>query len=193
MPLLTWDMPGVTFDDPRGLTWDGELPNPPEPPIAMPNDNRISATLSAADKTAILDAIQTIQDKLPFLINLTKHERMTLPKMSDKTMAFDAKCASYMASNPALVPGFVDLAEVAKDRALALQLFDILNELRPLCEAVDDTAMIVNSEVWMADLSFYQNARQAAKRGVLGADSIYDDLAQRFPGRPQAPANPPNP
>ena len=42
--------------------------------------------------------------------------------------------------------------------------------------------MRVGSEIWMADLSFYQTVRQASKRDVPGADTIYDDLKVRFPG-----------
>ena len=37
-------------------------------------------------------------------------------------------------------------------------------------------------EIWLADLSFYQTVRQAARRDVPGADTIYDDLKARFPG-----------
>lgn len=63
-----------------------------------------------------------------------------------------------------------------------LVLADIWRELRQLCEKVDDTLMLVGSEIWMADLSFYQTVKQAARRDVGGADTLYDDLKQRFPG-----------
>ena len=54
--------------------------------------------------------------------------------------------------------------------------------------------MVVNSELWMADLAYYQNVRQAAKRGIAGAQAIYDDLKKRFPGRGGAgPAKPQTP
>jgi hypothetical protein len=87
-----------------------------------------------------------------------------------------------MASAPNLVPPFVDPAEVTKDRNLRLALADILRETRKLCEKLDDTLLLVGSEIWMADLSFYQTVRQAARRDVPGADTIYDELKQRFPG-----------
>ena len=38
-------------------------------------DHRISTSLSQADQQAVLDAINTIRAKLPFLINLTIEER----------------------------------------------------------------------------------------------------------------------
>lgn len=173
-----------------GLVWNGLAPNTY---TAMPSDNRLSVTLAAADKTAVLDAIQTIRTKLPFLLNLTPEERKALPKMGDKTLAFDQKCAGYMAARPELVPGFISTAELAKDRALAADLNDIARELEQVSEAVNDTVMLALSEAYMADLSFYQSVRQAAQRGVTGIDVIYSDLNQRFPGRPKAAATPATP
>jgi hypothetical protein len=164
-----------------GLTWNGTAPDSNK---SMPSDNRISASIAAADKTAVLDAIQTIRTKLPFLVNLTPDERKQLPKVGDKTLAFDQKCAGYMSAHPELVPGFVSTEELAKDRTLAMDLADIARELDQAAEGVNDTIMLALSEAYMADLSFYQNVRQAAQRGVVGIDTIYSDLNQRFPGRP---------
>jgi hypothetical protein len=88
----------------------------------MPDDNRISASLTDANKTAILQKIADLRASLPVLVNLTPAERQQLPKLGGKTLGFDEKCASYMAQNPRLVPGFVDLAELDKDRALRTPL-----------------------------------------------------------------------
>jgi hypothetical protein len=133
---------------------------------------------------------------LPFLINLTKDERFTLPKLGSSSLAFDEQCASYMASAPNLIPPFVTATEVAKDRALRLVLSDLLRGAKKLCEKLDDSLMLVGSEIWLADLSFCQTVRQAAKRDVPGADTIYDDLKERFPGvagDPEEPTPTPTP
>lgn len=166
----------------------------------MPNDNRISAEVTAANKTAIMTKITEIGALLPFLINLTKDERIQLPKLGASSLAFDEQCASYMATAPNLIPPFVTAAEVTKDRALRMVLSDVFRELKKLCEKVDDSLMLVGSEIWMADLSFYQTVRQAARRDVPGADTIYDDLKERFPGlsgdpevEPPTPPTPPTP
>lgn len=148
----------------------------------MPNDNRLSAEVTAANKTVILTKLTEIDTILDFLINLTKDERIKLPKLGATSLAFDEQCASYMATAPNLIPPFVDPAEVTKDRNLRLVLADLLRETRKLCEKLDDSLLLVGSEIWMADLSFYQTVRQAAKRDVPGADTIYDDLKERFPG-----------
>ncbi len=162
----------------------------------MPNDNRVSAELTATNKTAILTKITEIKALMPFLLNLTKDERIQLPKLGAASLAFDEQCKSYMTSAPNLVPPFVSVVEVDKDRALRLALADILREVGKLYEMVDDTHLLVGSEIWLADLSFYQTVRQAARRDVAGADSVYDELKVRFPGvggDPEEPETPPSP
>lgn len=187
---LTWDSLEAVWDA-EGLTWDGDLPE--TKPNPMPNDNRISAVLTAQNKTAILSKITEIKALLPFLINLTKAERIQLPKLGPASLAFDEHCASYMNSAPNLVPPYVDAAEVSKDRALRVDLAEVARELRKLLEQVDDTVMLVGSEIWMADLSFYQTVRHAARRDVAGADTVYDDLKERFPGTGGDPEEEPTP
>lgn len=183
---LAWDTPGIT--------WDGAVPSNPNPdPHPMASDNRISVSITPAQKTAIEDAIAALKTTLEgIVINLTNEERRTLPKIADKTLAFDEKCKGYMASRPELVPGFVDQAELTKDRGLIADLLPCLRELAPICEGLEDTISLAYTDVYMADLSFYANVRQASRRGVAGANTIYDDLKARFPGRPRtdAPAPP---
>ena len=62
-------------------------------------DNRISATLSQADQQAVLSAINTIRQKLPFLIDLSPEERHTLPKMGDKSRGFVSQALDLASLN----------------------------------------------------------------------------------------------
>jgi len=96
-----------------------------------------------------------------------------------------------MVSNPEFMPGFIEMTEVNKDRALMGQLMEFHPQLQAAFEAVDDTVMIVGSEMYMADLAYYQSVREATRRGRPGAETIYNDLKQRFPGSNPAPATPP--
>jgi hypothetical protein len=191
---LTWDSLNLAYDTP-GLTWDAVAPTP-QPNPTMSIDNRISKTVSPAQKSAIEAAIAALHTALTtpenLLTNLTTEERRTLPKIGDKTMAFDDKCKTYMAQHPELIPNFVDMAEMAKDRALVAALLPCLRDLAPLCEGLDDTITVASSDNYMADLAFYQSTKVAAKRGVVGSDTIYTDLKERFPGRAQ-PTPPPTP
>lgn len=148
----------------------------------MSSDNRISAVLSDEDVAAVQAAVGAIRAKLPFLVTLSAQERKELAKMGPKSVGFDEKCATYMGNRPEFVPGFVDPAEVLKDRTLRAQLLRFAAELETLAGSVDDTLHLVSSEVWMADLAYYQSVREAAHRGRDGAQNIYEDLRHRFPG-----------
>jgi hypothetical protein len=148
----------------------------------MTSDNKVSANIAVGDINEILAAIQTIRTKLPFLVSVNNQERREMAKLGDKSKGFDQKCAVYMASNPEFLPGFIELPEVNKDRALLDQMMQFFPALKAICEAVDDTVMVVNSELWMADLAYYQTVREAARRSRPGADTIYRSLKERFPG-----------
>jgi hypothetical protein len=158
----------------------------------MASDNRISLEITAAQKTAIVDAVMALKAALQGItINLTKEERQSLPKVGDKTLAFDEKCKAYMASRPELVPGFIDMAELAKDRKTVADLLPCLQEIAPICEGLEDTVSLAYTDIYIADLAFHANVKQAAKRGVPGTDTIYDDLKARFPGRTRTEPTPP--
>ena len=148
----------------------------------MSSDNRISEELSDEQVTTVQGALATIRGALPFLLTLSAQERRELPRLGPKSVGFDEKCVTYMTNRAQFVPGFVDLAEVQKDRALRSQLLRFAAELQTLAASVDDTLQLVASEVWMADLAYYQSVREAAHRGRDGAQDVYDDLRQRFPG-----------
>jgi hypothetical protein len=148
----------------------------------MSNDNRISAVMSDDDVSIVQAALTSIRGALPFLVTLSVQERRELPKMGPKSIGFDEKCTTYIANRPEFVPGFVELAELQKDRTLRAQLLRFAAELETLASSVDDTLQLVSSEVWMADLAYYQTVKEAAHRGRAGAQDVYNDLSARFPG-----------
>lgn len=194
MPLpLTWDSTLVWDDPSPGIAWDA-MASTPSTNRPMASDNRISLTITAAQKTAIVNAVTALKTALDGIItNLSVDERRSLPKIGDKSVAFDEKCAAYMASRPELVPSFLDTAEMTKDRQLVADLLPCFRELAPLCEGLEDTITLAQSDNMVGDLAFYQNVQAAAKRGVPGTDTILADLKTRFPGRPKATPPAPTP
>jgi hypothetical protein len=150
----------------------------------MPNDNQVSAVLTDQNVTDILGHITAIETLLPFLISRAAGDNNVM--LGDKSVAFDEKCANYMASNPEFIPGYVDPAEVIKDRALRGQFAKFLPQLQLLASKADDTYDVVGNEMMMADLAYYNSTGDAAKRGKTSAGDIHDDLATRYPGRPAA-------
>lgn len=98
----------------------------------------ISATLAQTDRDAVLQAISTIKEKLPFLVDLSSDDRKTLPKMGDKSRAFVSKALEVAAQNPEFLPRSFDLEEMWKDVQLFEALYPVLLSLTQLQELVDD-------------------------------------------------------
>jgi hypothetical protein len=141
-------------------------------------DNRISTQLSAADQAAVLAAVKTIRDKLPFLIDLTLEERRSLPRMGDKSRAFVTQALTIAQQNEDILPRTFDVAEMRKDVELVQALEPILASLVQLQELVDDTYVTVGSEAYTSALLVYQYAKASGKGAAL--DNLLDALGQRF-------------
>lgn len=171
--------------------WGPVTVNPP-PYKAMPESNRISATLVTAAITAINGAITTIRTNLPFLLSLTIDERKRLPKLGDGRVALLEDALPLMVAHPDLVPTYMEIAEVTKDRDLRNALDPIFNSLATLCQDVEDTEILVGSELYNAIRGFYLNCQEAAKRGATTAQAVVDVLSKYFarPGRPPKPPTP---
>jgi len=164
----------------KTLSWNGLAPNPNQ---TMAQENQLSFTITAQQMTDILAAIATLKQKLSFVIGLTNQQRHDMLKLGDKTVGFEEKCATYMANRPDLIPPYIDMAELAKDRAARGQVATIMRALGEVTQSLDDTDMQLSHEILMPDLSFYNNVQLSAHNKVPGAQPIYDDLSQRFPGR----------
>jgi hypothetical protein len=147
------------------------------------NENRISATLSQTDQQAVLDAINTIRTKLPFLVDLSPEDRHALPKMGDKSRGFVSQALDVATQNADILPRNFDVAEMRKDVELVASLSPIMTALAQLFELVEDTYMEVGSEAYTSALLVYQYTRAGGKGAAL--DSALDALGQRFARKSQ--------
>ncbi|MGC1375776.1 MAG: hypothetical protein WA821_06125 [Anaerolineales bacterium] len=160
--------------------------------------HRISASLSPDDQEAILAAIATIKQRMPFLIDLTLKERRALPKLGDKSYAFVSKAVEMAAQNPGFLPRAFDVDEARRDMQLFEAMQPIALALMQLYELVDDTRLAVGSEAYMAALTIYNYARTGGQDQAL--DTLAAELGHRFahkapaaapaPAAPDAPATP---
>ncbi|MEH1943511.1 MAG: hypothetical protein V7L01_25285 [Nostoc sp.] len=141
-------------------------------------ENRISASLSPADKEAVMQAIATIREKLPFLVDLTTEERRTMLKMGDKSRAFVSKALEVATQNPNFLPRSFDLEEMRRDLTLFETLYPVLLSLTQLQELVDDTCIASASEAYAAALAVYSYAK--ASGDVTGLDAVIDEMGRRF-------------
>lgn len=179
---LAWNTPGVL--------WSGTVANPTTTP--MSDANKISQIITAQERTTVLAAFVTIKTALPWLRNLTPAQSRAMPTLGTERGGMDETFAMEMAAHPEFVPGFTDMAELEKDRELWLGLSEFLACAKELHDSLQDTQQIAGSDIYGAYLAFYQNVRQAAKRAITGAETVYQNLRRFFPGgsAPTPPAPP---
>lgn len=185
---LTWNA-AWSWNQP-GLSWNGVAPNPPH---TMPNDNRVSATIAPADKTAFLGHVTDATALLPFLINLTPAERRRLPGIGVERAGMLDDFSMAMAAHPTLVPSYVNMTEVNKDLTLVRDLMPLLDAATELCEKLDDTMKATSSDLFVAFTAFYANVKEARRRNVPGSDAIYAQLAPYFARSGGSTPPPPTP
>ncbi len=140
--------------------------------------NRISASLTPEDRQAVLAAIATIKEKLPFLLRLSPEESKSLPRLGDKSRGFVVKALEVGTQNPDFLPRSFDIEEMRKDVELFEALYPIVLAVSQLQELLDDTVAVVGSEAYMAALAVYNYAN--ATKGDAGLKAAVDDMARRF-------------
>lgn len=119
----------------------------------------------------------------PYLISLTNDQKAGLPKMGEKSIPFVTKGAEYLSIPSTPAPPYIDPAELNIDLAAYETLRQIRQAAAPTVEMLDDTMLLCGSEAYVAVLALYNYLKGAAKMGVPGAKTIYEDLSSRFPGR----------
>ena len=145
----------------------------------MPYSN-ISAALSTPDVDAIKAAITTINQKLPFLVNLSSDERKSLYKLGSKSVDF-VNDASLAAKNyPTIFPASFNIVEFQKDADLVKALSEVKLLLDSLCERVNDTLTAVGSEAMGESLDVYAYVQRASDANTPGLKTVADKLKERF-------------
>jgi hypothetical protein len=152
----------------------------------MPN-NRIDGVLTAEDLEAIFGAIDTIRQRMPFLVGLVPAERIRLPKMGDKSRAFVSKALDIATRTPGLLSAEL-LGQLRRDYELTTAMQPVAVALVQLGELVSDSTMLAGSEAFSAALVAYEMVKRAGENEAL--DALAVELARRFDKEPR-PADEP--
>lgn len=141
-------------------------------------ENRIDAVLATADRERVLQLVAQIRDLLPFLIDLTPEQRRTLFKMGESGRPFVEAGLTMVEQDDSYMPRSFDRTEMRKDSDLYAALLPVYTALASLFDAVDDTLMLVGSDLILAGLDVYRNAKDNGKGGNL--DPLVPLLGRRF-------------
>ncbi len=134
--------------------------------------------------TEALNKLNEVNSMLsPYLLSISKEEKKGLAKMGNKSLAFVTEAHEYSKQYPNLRPAFTSQEDFDVDVADATGLLPITGNLEKLLSQVEDTSVVAGSEAYNHALMFYNNTKLAAKNGVAGAQTVLNDLSNRFPRR----------
>ena len=153
--------------------------------------NRVSATLSASDKTTIMEAIETLKTTMPFLTSFTSDERKALPKTGDRSRGFILNALEVAQHHADCLPRSFDIAEMQKDVQLMEDLYPILMAINQLQSVMNDTYTAANCEAYTSALKVYDCAK--ANADMPGMETIVEQLKQQFARRTKKASTPASP
>ncbi|MBS2097077.1 hypothetical protein [Carboxylicivirga linearis] len=143
-------------------------------------ENRVSAELTIEVREEIKTLLNNVIEKMPFLQGLSADDRKRLPKMDSRNKDFVVDAVNAIKSDTNILPAYIKPDEMTKDLELYEALEEILVPLTYLYDKVRDTQMLAGSEAYSTSLLVYNMAKTAGKAGVPGAQSIYNQLKERF-------------
>jgi hypothetical protein len=141
--------------------------------------NLISATLSTADKNIIKANITAIKAIVAFLKNLTPADRRKIFKMGSKREGFVKTVLTAIQNQPAAVPSSFSVSEFEKDYQLYRDLREVWMELISLTEGLEDTLLLLGSELMSQATQGYRYVKQAAK-GNMAVDTLAAEMGVSF-------------
>ena len=152
----------------------------------MALDNLISLELSNEEVTKIDNSLAAIEAVIANkVIALHPEERSQYGRVGESTQVWISKINDYMHSKPETVPAFISVAEFSKDLAARTSIMPRIARLNAIVNGLEDTAILLGTDLYNAALAYYNNVKLLAKQNVPGAKLIYEDLNQKFPGRPK--------
>jgi hypothetical protein len=141
--------------------------------------NRINVTLNDGQNEQVKAALASIEQALPFLIDLSSDERSNMLKFGEKNRSFVVKALAVAEQNPEILPRGFALEEFQNDVHLVESLFALRLAIQTLADKIDDTYFAAGSEGYAAALLVYQYAKtHNLATGAL--EGAIDDLGRRF-------------
>lgn len=140
--------------------------------------NKIDAALAVADRDQILNLIGQIRALMPFLVDLTIEERQTLLKMGESGRPFVEHALNLVEQDDSFMPRTFDKTEMRNDNDFYEALQPVFVQLAKLFESVQDTTMLVGSDLVISGLDVYRNAKGNGRGENL--DNLVPLLGRRF-------------
>lgn len=185
---LRWNM-GPEF------RWNGNVPEHLYPTNTMSDpNNKVSITISEADKTMLLGHLQAVidyfEDKGPALTAAQRRMQSIGVERAGMLDVFPDE----MNEHPEFRPTWINMPEVVKDVDSLRTLFCIEAKSDEACQRISDFCKLVGNDLLLAFNPHFGSTREAAKRNQPGALVSYQRMAPYYPGGGNnQPPTPPTP
>lgn len=140
----------------------------------------LNATISVANLQAIKDAINTINNNLPFLIGLDPDQYKKLAKMEDARYPFVQDTIRLAKNNLELVSQFHSFEDMQASYELCQALDEISGSIATLNIKVLHTRAYAGNQAYKAGLGVYDTSKRGTKYGVPGMAAVYNELKKYF-------------
>jgi hypothetical protein len=152
----------------------------------MALDNLISVSFTDSELKEIDGALTVIENILNGkVINLTPKQRQQYGRVAYDMEVWVDRVDSYMLQSPQLKPSYIDAAEHASDMSAHRALNPRIERMNTILHSMQDTNLLLGTDIYNNSLSFYRAVREAAKVNAPGASTIYSDLKRQFPTGPK--------
>ncbi len=144
-------------------------------------EHKITASFSAADITAITNALTLVYSKLP-QISLTDDQRLKLKSIdvSNKIFVEDTIVEMGLFGSASIIPGYVSQASMQVNLTMFQQIDAIESQVNSLLRKLSDCKRVAGDDVYSSALVVYDAISTAHRTGGINAKSSYDKLKARF-------------
>lgn len=145
----------------------------------MPYSN-LSVVLTAEQKADILKKVQELKSLMPFLVSLSAKERQAFRKLGGKRKGYVDDIRKITKANPKAIPPSIDLVEFDKDANFYSDISEVMENLLPIFEGVQDTTLAVGAEAVRTASLCHGSLKIAGKGDNLQLRQSLDNLKVYF-------------
>ena len=151
--------------------------------------NKIDAEITQENETQVLQHIDDIRSVLGFLVGLPVEEKRRLSKLSFKYVEFTNLVRIYAEKYPGHLPNEVTLEMFQRDLDLRDGLMRVSAGLKSLDRDIDDTIMLLESEIYQTSRLFYKGVKASANEGDKDAERLAKELSDNYKKKRLNPDN----
>jgi hypothetical protein len=140
--------------------------------------NKIDAAITVSERDKILDLIRQIFDAMPFQVDLSPEQRKSAVKMGESGRPFVEASLNLVEQDDSFMPRSFDKTEMRQDSDFYTTMLPVFIQVTKLYEAVSDTMLLAGSDLMLAALEVYRNAKNNGEGEHL--DNLVPLLSRRF-------------